>query len=113
MAPGWFYSYCTNSKPIHTSLSLITSSQYLEKSEGSKVTAMSQENWWQLSDFKWNRIILNFYGMAKERVEKFSQSRPDSKILWNPAENKVVKIQAGNCLIRRYNINISPGNRDP
>lgn len=46
-----------------------------------------------------------------EEGKKFSQSTPESKILWNSDENKVVKIQRRNCLIKRYEIHISPGNR--
>lgn len=76
---------------------------------------MSLENWCQLSHFKWNKIIPNSYGMAEEETKTqkfFSQSTPESKIIWNPLESKVVKIQGGNCLINRYKIHLSPGNRD-
>lgn len=102
MAPGWFYAYTTKSKTIHATLSLLMLPQYLNKSEGSKITDMSLENWWQLSHFKWNQIIPNSYGTAEEGKNFFvSQSTPGSKILWNPDKSKAVKIQAGNDLINR------------
>lgn len=47
------------------------------------------------------------YGRGRK---KFIQSTTESKIFWNPDENKVVKIQRGNCLIKKYEIHISHGN---
>lgn len=48
--------------------------------------------------------------MAGEGGKNLRSTR-GSRILRNPDENKEVKIQRGNCLIKMYGIHISHGNR--